>query len=128
MKLFRLALLFVALFSILETSAQEVAPGAMREQRVSPAQVFLNAEHRAGNRHQQALHAELCALPREGRALLGGDIERLPAERLLSAGTEFHEELIKLSRNPFYVQALERVDRLRRLIDYRSLIDRQRYY
>ena len=60
--------------------------------------------------------------------LLGGDIERLPAERLLSAGTEFHEALIKLSRNPFYVQALERVDRLRRLIDYRSMIDRQRYY
>jgi hypothetical protein len=47
MKLLRLALLFGALFSILESSAQEVTSGAMREQRISPAQVFTNAEHRA---------------------------------------------------------------------------------
>jgi len=70
----------------------------------------------------------LAKLRQTQERLLAGDIEQLPAERLMSAGVEFHEELIKLSGNPFYVQALERVDQLRRLIDYRSMIDRQRYY
>jgi DNA-binding GntR family transcriptional regulator len=60
--------------------------------------------------------------------LLDGDIEKVPAIRLVAAGVEFHEEIIKLSRNPFFVQALERVNRLRRLLDYRSMVDRKRYY
>jgi len=60
--------------------------------------------------------------------LLDGEIERLPAVRLMMLGVEVHEEIIKLSRNPFFIQGLERVNRLRRLIDYRAMIDRKRYY
>lgn len=72
--------------------------------------------------------AVIAAQRRIQQSLLDGGIERLPAERLLIAGARFHEELIKLSRNPFFVQSLERVNRLRRLIEYRSLVDRQRFY
>ncbi len=60
--------------------------------------------------------------------LLDGDIEKVPTIGLLTAGVEFHEDIIKLSHNPFFVQALERVNRLRRLLDYRSMVDRKRYY
>jgi DNA-binding GntR family transcriptional regulator len=70
----------------------------------------------------------IAAQRQKQQRLLDGDIEQLPAVRLLSAGVELHEEIIKLSRNPFFIQALERVNRLRRLIDYRAMIDRKRYY
>lgn len=69
----------------------------------------------------------LSELRRIQESLLRGRIHELPAERLLVAGAHFHEELIKLSGNAFFVQALERVNRLRRLIEYRSVIDRERF-
>lgn len=71
--------------------------------------------------------AVLSDLRRIQEGLLRGGIHQLPAERLLMAGVYFHEELTKLSRNAFFVQALERVNRLRRLMEYRSLIDRERF-
>ncbi|PVE24189.1 GntR family transcriptional regulator [Microvirga sp. KLBC 81] len=58
--------------------------------------------------------------------MLASDIARLPAEWLLNAGAVFHEELIKLSGNPFFHQALVRVNRMRRLLEYRSQVDRNR--
>ncbi|MFQ8433635.1 GntR family transcriptional regulator [Amaricoccus sp. W119] len=60
--------------------------------------------------------------------MLDTDIERLPGERLLESGATFHEELIKFSGNPFYHQALVRVNRMRRLMEYRTEIDRRRLY
>jgi DNA-binding GntR family transcriptional regulator len=62
------------------------------------------------------------------QGLLDGGVERWPAARLLASGAEFHEEIAKMSGNPFFFQALLRVNRLRRLIDYRTLIDRERFY
>jgi DNA-binding GntR family transcriptional regulator len=59
-------------------------------------------------------------------SMLESDIARLPAEWLLNAGAVFHEELIKLSGNPFFHQALVRVNRMRRLLEYRSQVDRNR--
>ncbi|TRW99137.1 GntR family transcriptional regulator [Paracoccus sp. M683] len=59
-------------------------------------------------------------------SMLDCDIARIPAERLLANGAEFHEELIRMSGNPFYVSALERVNRMRRLMEYRARVDRQR--
>ena len=61
-------------------------------------------------------------------AMLETDIARLPAEWLLNAGAVFHEELIKLSGNPFFHQALVRVNRMRRLLEYRSQVDRKRLH
>lgn len=58
--------------------------------------------------------------------MLETDIERLPAERLLHNGALFHEELIKMSNNPFFHLSLVRVNRMRRLLEYRSRVDRNR--
>lgn len=58
--------------------------------------------------------------------MLDTDIERLPAERLLHNGALFHEELIKMSNNPFFHISLVRVNRMRRLLEYRSRVDRSR--
>jgi DNA-binding GntR family transcriptional regulator len=58
--------------------------------------------------------------------MLDTDIERLPAERLLHNGALFHEELIKMSNNPFFHLSLVRVNRMRRLLEYRSRVDRNR--
>jgi len=58
--------------------------------------------------------------------MLDTDIKRLPAERLLHNGSLFHEEVIKLSGNPFFHQSLVRVNRMRRLLEYRSNVNRER--
>jgi DNA-binding GntR family transcriptional regulator len=58
--------------------------------------------------------------------MLSSDIASLPAERLLHNGSLFHEELIKLSGNPFFHRALVQVNRMRRLLEYRSRVDRGR--
>lgn len=60
--------------------------------------------------------------------MLETDIENLPAERLLHNGSLFHEELIKMSGNPFFHMSLVRANRMRRLLEYRSNIDRNRLY
>jgi DNA-binding GntR family transcriptional regulator len=49
-----------------------------------------------------------------------------PADRLHGIGVAFHEELSRMSGNPFLHQALVRVNRMRRLLEYRSMIDRAR--
>ena len=60
--------------------------------------------------------------------LLDSDIERLPGEKLLELGARFHEDLIAFSGNPFFHQALVRVNRMRRLMEYRANVDRLRLY
>lgn len=60
--------------------------------------------------------------------MLDKDIEILPGEKLLEFGSLFHEDLIGFSRNPFFHQALVRVNRMRRLMEYRSSVDRRRLY
>ncbi|TGT53478.1 GntR family transcriptional regulator [Mesorhizobium sp. M00.F.Ca.ET.170.01.1.1] len=60
--------------------------------------------------------------------MLETDIVRLPAERLLHNGSLFHEELIKMSNNPFFHLSLVRVNQMRRLLEYRSRIDRSRLF
>ncbi|HXV29014.1 MAG TPA: GntR family transcriptional regulator [Sinorhizobium sp.] len=58
--------------------------------------------------------------------MLECDIQRLPAERLLHNGALFHEEVIKMANNPFFHLSLVRVNRMRRLLEYRSRVDRSR--
>jgi len=60
--------------------------------------------------------------------MLEVDIHRLPAERLLYNGSLFHEELIKMSNNMFFYTALVRANRMRRLLEYRSRVDRERMF
>lgn len=60
--------------------------------------------------------------------MLEGDIRRFTGERLLYNGALFHEELIRLSGNPFFHMSLVRINRMRRLLEYRSKVDRRRLY
>ncbi|GGJ86686.1 GntR family transcriptional regulator [Pseudomonas matsuisoli] len=67
-------------------------------------------------------------LKAEQRELLDGGIDTLPADFLLRSGIRFHEELIKLSGNPLYHMILVQMNNMRRLLEYRSMIDRKRLY
>lgn len=60
--------------------------------------------------------------------LLTGAIETLPPAELYERGVRFHEAIVGASQNPFLLDALRRVNRIRRLLVYRSMIDRARYY
>ncbi len=58
--------------------------------------------------------------------MLETDLGSMLDETLLANGSIFHEEIIKLSGNPFFLIALQRVNRMRRLMEYRAKIDRER--
>ena len=58
--------------------------------------------------------------------MLETDLGSMLDETLLANGSLFHEEIIKLSGNPFFLMALQRVNRMRRLMEYRAKIDRER--
>lgn len=60
--------------------------------------------------------------------LLAGEIDTLSADALHEKGVSFHETLAAASGNPFFLDALRRVNRVRRLLSYRSMLDRSRYY
>ena len=59
--------------------------------------------------------------------LLGGEIETASADALYERGVRFHEAIVGASGNPFFIDTLKRVNRIRRLLVYRSLADRSRY-
>lgn len=65
---------------------------------------------------------------RELEMLLENGIERLSPKQLQAAGYRFHETLIGFSNNPFFEISLRNVNRMRRLMDYRIMDDRSRYY
>ncbi|KIC49990.1 GntR family transcriptional regulator [Tateyamaria sp. ANG-S1] len=59
-------------------------------------------------------------------SMLDMDFSSVPAESLLANGSTFHEELIKLSGNLFFFMALQRVNRMRRLMEYRAEVNHER--
>ncbi|WP_454689282.1 GntR family transcriptional regulator [Achromobacter aloeverae] len=59
--------------------------------------------------------------------LLNGGIETDTADQLHDRGVRFHESLVEASGNPFFIDAIRRVNRVRRLLSYRSMRDRKRY-
>lgn len=71
-------------------------------------------------------HKVLAEQRRIQENMLEMDISNAPGETLLSNGALFHEELIKLSGNPFFFMALQRVNRMRRLMEYRAEVNRER--
>ena len=70
--------------------------------------------------------AALADLRAEQRALLDGGLRHLPRARLFQANAGFHEAVAGWSGNPFFPDALRRVNRVRRLIEYRVSVDRGR--
>lgn len=59
--------------------------------------------------------------------LLAGAIETDGADALHERGVQFHETIVGASRNPFFLDTLRRINRVRRLLSYRSMLDRRRY-
>jgi DNA-binding GntR family transcriptional regulator len=59
--------------------------------------------------------------------LLSGGIETDSAEQLHERGVYFHESVVRASGNAFFIDTIERVNRVRRLLSYRSARDRKRY-
>ena len=59
--------------------------------------------------------------------LLEGGIRTDTADQIHDRGVRFHEALVEGSGNPFFIDAIRRVNRVRRLLSYRSTQDRKRY-
>lgn len=59
--------------------------------------------------------------------LLDGGITTDTADQLHERGVRFHESLVEASGNPFFIDTIKRVNRVRRLLSYRSMQDRSRY-
>lgn len=70
--------------------------------------------------NRQALEGRL----EEQRWLVEGGIWTVPDAKLFELNSGMHESVIECSQNIFFIDALKRVDRLRRLIDYRQMLDR----
>ena len=70
--------------------------------------------------------AALARLRDEQLALLDGELEHAPAARLFAVNAGFHERVLEWSGNPFFVDALRRVNQVRRLMEYRLTVDRGR--
>ncbi|MGE8059009.1 GntR family transcriptional regulator [Pseudomonas sp. NPDC089547] len=69
----------------------------------------------------------LGCLKKEQLALQAGGVDTLPTDALLEAGFRFHEELMRLSGNPLYLMILKQMNNMRRLLEYRAMLDRQRF-
>jgi DNA-binding GntR family transcriptional regulator len=67
--------------------------------------------------------ATAAKLRRAQEKLASGDIGAMPAEALTQAGAVFHQDVIRMANNPMFVQALERANQLRRLIEHRLKVD-----
>lgn len=70
--------------------------------------------------------AAAAGLRKTQERLAAGQIDKLPLEALTAAGATFHEELIRMSGNPMYFQALARANQLRRLAEYRLKVNPSR--
>ena len=64
--------------------------------------------------------AALAALSEQQIALLKGGFRRLSRTELFSLNSQFHEVLVGFSHNPFFIDAVKKIDRVRRLLDFRS--------
>ncbi|AJK50499.1 GntR family transcriptional regulator [Burkholderia plantarii] len=61
------------------------------------------------------------------RQLLAGGIETASADQLHERGVRYHESLVEASGNRFFIDTIRRVNRVRRLLSYRSTRRRERY-
>ena len=59
--------------------------------------------------------------------LLAGGIQTDTADQLHERGVRFHESLVEASGNSFFIDTIRRVNRVRRLLSYRSMQHRERY-
>jgi DNA-binding GntR family transcriptional regulator len=97
------------------------------------------ASYEAGYRFRAALEAAAVLEPsftvdteafaearRQQRALLDGGYRKLSRAQLFRINSEFHEMIVACAGNEFFLDAVKRVNRLRRLMEYRVTLDRSR--
>lgn len=101
------------------TSAQSLLQSYRLRIALEPAALLEPGYYLAPADLQRCRQAEL--------HLLNGGIERDSADQIYASGVHFHETLVQASGNPFFIDTLRRVNRIRRLISYRAMDDRQRY-
>jgi len=70
--------------------------------------------------------AELEKCYREQCELLGGAIEKWPRSELFKPGVHLHETIIAGAHNRLLLDALRKVNQLRRLVEYRAKLDREK--
>ena len=58
------------------------------------------------------------------RRLVAGEVATISQVRLFVVSSAMHQAIIECSQNAFFIESLRRVDRLRRLIEYRQTVDR----
>ncbi|WP_426956563.1 GntR family transcriptional regulator [Muricoccus radiodurans] len=68
----------------------------------------------------------IARLRREQGMLIAGGLAKLPRTEVFRLNAGFHEDLAALSGNAFFVDGIKRVNRLRRLIEYRKFLDNER--
>lgn len=66
-------------------------------------------------------------LREQQRKLLSDGLGSVNSVQLFEIGSGFHEAIAEASGNPFYVDALRRVNRLRRLIEYKAMSDTKKF-
>jgi DNA-binding GntR family transcriptional regulator len=62
----------------------------------------------------------------EQRAMLDGGLLRYSRAETFEIGARFHEIIVSGAQDPFLLDAIQRINRLRRLLDYRTQRDRKR--
>jgi DNA-binding GntR family transcriptional regulator len=62
-------------------------------------------------------------LREEHEALLAGPIDERMPFRMFEIGVRFHEQIVSCSGNPYFLDAVRHMNRLRRLIEYRVPVD-----
>ncbi len=71
--------------------------------------------------------AAFARLRAEQEALIDGRIREISSAELFQIGSKFHEGIVGCCGNPFFLEALQRVNRLRRLIEYRAMVETRRF-
>jgi DNA-binding GntR family transcriptional regulator len=61
-------------------------------------------------------------LRRVQEKLAAGALGRMQPDQMTGPGVRFHEELMRMSGNAMFVQALERANQLRRIVEYRLAV------
>lgn len=70
--------------------------------------------------------AEIARCRRDQEMLLAGGISKVSRARLFEIGSDFHETIVGFSGNHFMLDSLRRLNRTRRLLEYRAHLDRSR--
>ena len=60
-------------------------------------------------------------------AMLDGELATLPVDTLFDRRARFHETIVAGSNNRYFVDTIKRVNRIRRLLSYEGMTERDRY-